>query len=74
MRTLFHLITGLLGAIYMLNPTAGFLELIPDNAPIIGNLDEFAASALVIAALSFFGKKIFGEKEESKDTTKEFEG
>lgn len=34
---------GLLGLIYILNPTAGIIELIPDNIPIIGNLDEGGA-------------------------------
>ena len=34
---------GILGLIYILNPTAGIIELIPDNIPIIGNLDEGGA-------------------------------
>lgn len=38
----------ILGIVYLLNPTAGILELIPDNAPLIGNLDEASATALVI--------------------------
>ena len=35
------------GFIYLLNPTFGILELIPDNMPIVGNLDEGAAALLV---------------------------
>ena len=35
------------GFIYLLNPTAGLLELIPDNLPLVGNLDEGAAALLV---------------------------
>jgi uncharacterized membrane protein YkvA (DUF1232 family) len=35
-------------AIYLLNPTAGVLELIPDVAPVIGNLDEAGATALLL--------------------------
>ncbi len=31
------------GLVYLLNPTAGLLELIPDTFPLIGNLDEAAA-------------------------------
>jgi uncharacterized membrane protein YkvA (DUF1232 family) len=38
----------IIGAIYILNPTAGLLELIPDIAPVIGNLDEAGATALVL--------------------------
>jgi uncharacterized membrane protein YkvA (DUF1232 family) len=46
---------GLVGLIYILNPTAGIIELIPDNIPIIGNLDEAAAVVLVLGALRYFG-------------------
>lgn len=35
---------ALIGFIYLLNPTFGLLELIPDNLPIVGNLDEGAAA------------------------------
>lgn len=37
-----------IGAIYLLNPTAGLLELIPDMVPIVGNLDEAAATTLLL--------------------------
>ena len=40
-------ISGIIGLIYLLNPTYGILELIPDNLPLIGNLDEGAAAILV---------------------------
>ena len=36
-----------LGGIYMLNPGSGILEIIPDNIPIIGNLDEGGAMLAV---------------------------
>jgi uncharacterized membrane protein YkvA (DUF1232 family) len=46
---------GLLATIYILNPTAGFFEIIPDNIPLIGNLDEAAAVALLLMCLKYFG-------------------
>ena len=46
---------GLLSVIYLLNPTAGFFELIPDNIPLIGNLDEAAAMTLLLMCLRYFG-------------------
>ncbi len=46
---------GLISVIYLLNPGAGIFELIPDNLPFIGNLDEAAAVALLIACLRYFG-------------------
>lgn len=37
-----------LGAVYLINPTAGVLELLPDALPFVGNLDEAGATALLI--------------------------
>jgi hypothetical protein len=37
-----------IGVIYLINPTAGVLELIPDVVPFAGNLDEAGATALVM--------------------------
>lgn len=42
-----------LGALYILNPTAGVLELLPDNLPGVGNLDEAGAAALLIFGLRY---------------------
>ncbi len=41
--------------VYLINPGAGFLEIIPDNFPVIGNLDEAAACAIILAAFRYFG-------------------
>lgn len=41
--------------IYLLNPTAGIFEIIPDNVPLIGNLDEAAALATLLMCLKYFG-------------------
>lgn len=40
-------LAALLSFIYILNPTAGTLEILPDILPIIGNLDEGVASILL---------------------------
>lgn len=40
-------VLAVLGLIYVLNPTLGVVEFIPDNLPIIGNLDEGIAYWLV---------------------------
>jgi hypothetical protein len=40
-------ILSLLGMVYLLNPGAGILELLPDNLPIVGNLDEGAATLAI---------------------------
>ena len=50
---------AVLGFLYILNPTFGIFEFIPDNLPFVGNLDEGVAFMLVLAGLvEFFeGKK-----------------
>lgn len=63
---------GILSLIYLFNPTAGIFELIPDNLPLIGNLDEAAACAFVLAAFRYFGIDLTaflgkGLKKDSKD-------
>ncbi|NTU76164.1 MAG: DUF1232 domain-containing protein [Anaerolineaceae bacterium] len=40
-------ILAFVGVIYLLNPTAGIFELLPDNLPIIGNLDDGVAAILI---------------------------
>jgi uncharacterized membrane protein YkvA (DUF1232 family) len=53
-----------LGLVYILNPGAGFIELIPDNLPIVGNLDEGAAFLLIWYALvEFFEGRKYRESK-----------
>lgn len=68
------LLVGLLGAfsaVYLFNPTAGFFEFIPDNIPVIGNLDEAAAAGILISCLAYFGMDVGGifgrKKKENSD-------
>ena len=49
------IVCGLFALIYLINPTAGIVELIPDNIPLIGNLDEAGATILLISAFRYFG-------------------
>ena len=44
-------VLGGIGLIYILNPTAGLIELLPDNLPVLGNLDEAGAALLVWASI-----------------------
>ena len=63
-KKIIYVILGIIALIYLVNPTAGFIEVIPDNIPFIGNLDEFAASALLIKAI----RVVFGKDDiESKN-------
>ncbi|HVS17830.1 MAG TPA: hypothetical protein VMT18_04455 [Planctomycetota bacterium] len=42
-----------LSLIYVLNPTMGVFELLPDNLPGVGNLDEAGATAILIFGLRY---------------------
>jgi uncharacterized membrane protein YkvA (DUF1232 family) len=55
MKRIFVAISGLLAFVYLMNPTLGIFELIPDNIPLVGNLDEVTASTVLLAALRHFG-------------------
>lgn len=53
-------IVGLLSVLYLLNPSAGLFEIIPDAIPLVGNLDEATAAALLLAVLRYFGIDLTG--------------
>ena len=57
-RPLGKVFAALLGAflsgLYLLNLSMGILE-IPDNLPLVGNLDEVAVSAFFFGCLSYLG-------------------
>ncbi|HEC33224.1 MAG TPA: DUF1232 domain-containing protein [Chloroflexi bacterium] len=55
-----------LGLIYIGNPTGGVVELLLDNVPGIGNLDEGLAAYLILMALRYLGVRIpgLGERKE----------
>jgi hypothetical protein len=55
LKGLLTLGSGLLAAIYLANPGAGLIEIIPDNIPIIGNLDEVGATLIFLNCLAYFG-------------------
>ena len=68
-------LVGLACGAYLANPGAGFIELIPDNLPLIGNLDEAGAVAVLISCLAYFGLDVgalFGRggKKEDEKTAK----
>lgn len=55
MKKVLVALAGILSLIYLLNPTFGVFELLPDNLPFIGNLDEATAMMVLLAALRYFG-------------------
>ncbi len=53
-------ILGFICVVYLINPTAGLFEFLPDNLPFVGNLDEAGATALLISSLGYFGIDVKG--------------
>jgi hypothetical protein len=60
MKSLAVIFLGVLSALYLINPGAGVFEFIPDNLPLIGNLDEAAAVVLLLNCLAYFGIDLRG--------------
>ena len=60
LKNFFVALLGTLSFIYLLNPTAGFFEFIPDALPVVGNLDEATATAILLASLAHFGVDLGG--------------
>lgn len=56
-------VLAVLGLIYILNPTAGIVEFLPDNLPIVGNLDEGVAFMMLWAG---FVEYFEGRKENNR--------
>jgi len=54
MKSILVVLAGLLACIYILNPGAGIFELIPDNIPFIGNIDEAMAVVILLACFRYF--------------------
>lgn len=66
LKSLIVILFGIVGLIYLLNPTAGLFEIIPDNLPVIGNLDEAGAVMLIIAVFRYFGFDLFKKIKRKK--------
>ena len=61
---------AIIGLVYLLNPTAGVFEFIPDVIPFVGNLDEGVAMMLILAGIveAVEGKKYRAEMKKAAKT------
>ncbi len=46
---------GLFAAIYLVYPSLGVFELIPDAIPLVGSMDEAGATLLLANTLNYYG-------------------
>jgi hypothetical protein len=73
MKNIIVILMGIISMLYLLNIGVGVIELIPDNIPFVGNLDEAGAAALLIMCLRYFGidlTKIFQKSTRKTDKDK----
>ena len=66
----FSLVGALVCILYLINPTAGFIELIPDNIPGFGNLDEATVTALLLFFLGNLGINLLPGRKREQDAAK----
>lgn len=55
MKDLLVALAGTLAFLYLMNPTFGVFEFVPDNIPLVGNIDEATATMVLLGALRYFG-------------------
>ncbi|MGB8168643.1 MAG: hypothetical protein WCF18_14190 [Chthoniobacteraceae bacterium] len=77
LKSLVVFVVGVFATLYLVNPGAGVFELIPDNLPLVGNLDEAAATGLLLACLRYFGfdpTALFKRKAKDDEPVVDVEG
>lgn len=73
-KSLMVLALGALAGLYLINPTAGIFELIPDIVPVVGNLDEAAAVLILTNVLAYYGidvSRFLGRQHRKNETIAE---
>ncbi len=54
-KEMFIIFLALVSLLYLLNPTLGILEFLPDNLPLVGNLDEGLAVVILLNTARYYG-------------------
>jgi uncharacterized membrane protein YkvA (DUF1232 family) len=60
MKKLTAIALALLSVAYLVNPTAGVFELLPDNIPFVGNVDETLAAYVLYSCIEYLRGKPIG--------------
>lgn len=55
MKPILIALIGVFAFLYLLNPTFGVFEFLPDNLPLVGNIDDATATMVLLGALRYFG-------------------
>jgi len=57
-RTIAATAVALFSGLYLVNPTLGIFEFLPDNLPVVGNLDEAFFTIAFFGALASLGIRV----------------
>lgn len=71
LKKILAVLLGLFALFYLANPGAGVLEIIPDNLPLVGNLDEAFATMLLLIVMTYFGiepRTLMGREWRARDS------
>jgi hypothetical protein len=60
MKRVLVIFLAFLSGFYLLNPTAGIFELLPDNIPFLGNVDEGLAAYVLYSTIEYLRGKPIG--------------
>lgn len=60
MKNLIIIILMFLSIIYLVNPTLGLIEILPDNIPFVGNIDEGLASYILLSCIEYLSGRSVG--------------
>ena len=60
MKKVLAIVLALISSVYLLNPTAGIFELLPDNIPFLGNVDEGLAAYILYSCIEYLSGKPIG--------------
>ncbi len=64
-KEMFVIFMGVAAFVYLIYPSFGVFELIPDALPLIGSIDEGTASLILISVLRYYGldvTRLFGRR------------
>lgn len=73
-KEMFVIGLGAIGVVYLMYPSLGVFELLPDALPIIGSIDEATATLLVVNVARYYGidlTRLLGKKGEIPERTVE---
>ena len=65
-KEMFILALAAIAVVYLINPGFGIFELLPDNIPFVGNLDEATAMLILLNTLRHYGldlTRLYGRDE-----------